>query len=346
MVPAPDFHLHGSDIFIGNLPTIFSQWLEGKEYSKVVVLTDQNTQRDCLPLMAPCLPELAKIITIPAGEQHKSLQTCDYIWNGFLEHHLDRKALLINLGGGVVGDMGGFCAAVWKRGIDFIQVPTTLLAMTDAAIGGKTGVDYQGVKNIIGAFNAPAAVLVDPLFLQTLPERELLSGLAEVLKHGFIGDPELLEIVTKSHPTKWEHSDWTTILHKSIAVKVKVVDQDPFEKGLRALLNFGHSIGHALESYFLTTNSPITHGEAIAIGMICESPKTSRKRVADLIQAFFPKVAIPESAFPEIWQYMQQDKKNSSGAVLMAVPDEYPLSVKLIPVTETQLHETLRGYNV
>lgn len=341
----PAFQLHQTPILIGSLNEALQQWLGLQDYSKVVVLTDQHTQKDCLPVLAPFIPEKTDVITIPAGEQHKNLQTCEQIWNRFLELNLDRKALLINLGGGVVGDMGGFCAAVWKRGINFIQIPTTLLAMTDAAIGGKTGVDFHGVKNIVGAFCSPAAVFADPVFLQTLAQRELLSGFAEVLKHGFIGNAGLLKLAKISHPHRLDHTSWTTILQQSVAVKVKVVDQDPQEKGLRMLLNFGHSIGHALESYFLQTQTPLTHGEAVAIGMICESPKTTRKQVAGVIHSFFPKVTIPETAFPVIWQYMQQDKKNSSGAIKMAVPDEHPFSLKLVTITESQVYETLKEYN-
>lgn len=341
----PAFHLQQTPIFIESLNEAFQQWLSLQDYSKVVVLTDQNTQKVCLPVLASLIPEKMEIIAIPAGEQHKNLQTCEQIWSLFLDLRLDRKALLINLGGGVVGDMGGFCAAVWKRGINFIQIPTSLLAMTDAAIGGKTGIDFQGIKNTIGAFYSPEAVFVDPVFLQTLPERELLSGLAEVIKHGLIGNPELLQMIGKGQPAQWNQEEWVTILRKSIAVKVKVVEQDPMEKGLRALLNFGHSIGHALESYFLQTPAPLTHGEAIAIGMICESPKTTRKQVADIVYTYFPKVTIPETAFPDLWLYMQQDKKNSSGAVKMAVPDEYPFSMQLLDITENQLYETLKEYN-
>lgn len=345
MALVPAFQLQHTPIFIGSLNEAFQQWLNLRNYSKVVVLTDPNTTTHCLPALAPLLPEKAEVITIPTGEQHKNLQTCEQIWSRFLELQLDRNALLINLGGGVIGDMGGFCAAVWKRGIDFVQIPTTLLAMTDAAIGGKTGIDFSGVKNIIGAFYAPEAVFVDPVFLHSLPPRELLSGLAEVLKHGFIGDPELLERIQGNLPPHQDYAEWAAILYQSVAVKVKVVEQDPYEKGLRMLLNFGHSIGHALESYFLHTVSPLTHGEAIAIGMICESPKNTRKEVAELVHTYFPKVTIPEKAFHDIWSFMQQDKKNSSGSAKMAVPDESTFSMRLITITEKELYETLREYN-
>lgn len=265
-----------------------------------------------------------------------------------LAAQLDRKALVINLGGGVIGDMGGFCAATWKRGIDFVQIPTTLLSMTDAAIGGKTGIDFQGIKNIIGVFKQPTAVFVDPVFLQTLPERELHSGYAEVIKHALIGDTNLIHQLTQSSPSK--HTNWFDILHKSIAVKVQVVEQDPLEKGLRMILNFGHSIGHALEAWFLKTESPLTHGEAIYIGMVCEAYLSNTEKnlsleVQKLGGTIFPKIKIPESAFFALWDSMLQDKKNSSGTVRMAVPDEKPFSIKMEVLTPATLQKSLQYYN-
>ena len=260
---------------------------------------------------------------------------------------LDRKALVVNLGGGVIGDMGGFCAATWKRGVDFMQVPTTLLAMTDAAIGGKTGIDFQGIKNTIGVFQQPVAVFVDPVFLQTLPERELRSGYAEVIKHALIGGSELTDSLTSSETIS--SLNWLDILQKSIAVKVRVVQEDPLEKGLRMLLNFGHSIGHALESWFLETEEPLTHGEAIYIGMVCEAflvgNERFQKAVLKLGQHVFPHRKIDTGIFPAIWELMQQDKKNSSGTVRMAVPDEMPFSMKIIEPTQADVKRSLVFYN-
>lgn len=291
---------------------------------------------------------------IRAGENQKTLATCEKIWQAMLNAQLDRKALVINLGGGVIGDMGGFCAATWKRGVDFVQVPTTLLSMTDAAIGGKTGIDFQGIKNTIGVFQQPAAVFVDPVFLQTLPERELRSGYAEVIKHALIGDTELKqqlsEEVTSSHPLT--SLNWFNILQKSIAVKVQVVQEDPLEKGLRMLLNFGHTIGHAIESWFLKTAEPLTHGEAIYIGMVCEAPaypsegaRNLRAEVLALGQGVFPHLKIAPKTIPEIWALMQQDKKNSSGTVRMTVPDEIPFSMKILEPTQQDLDQRLLQYN-
>nr|MBP6827013.1 3-dehydroquinate synthase [Saprospiraceae bacterium] len=289
------FGLHDYSVHLGDLRETFPSWLRGRDYSQVWILTDENTRRHCLPLFAEKtgLPADSGIIEIPAGEQYKNLSTCERVWQSMLDARLDRRALLVNLGGGVIGDLGGFCAATWKRGIDFVQAPTTLLSMTDAAIGGKLGIDFQSIKNTIGVFKNPGAVFVDPVFLQTLPERELRSGFAEVIKHALIGDPVLWrriqsdgvtsshpvtemvqsEAVTSSHPvTEMAQSEavtsshrlttnkWFDVLQASISVKVRVVQEDPFEKGLRAILNFGHTIGHALESYYLETPEPLTHG--------------------------------------------------------------------------------------
>ncbi len=345
--------LNDYTIFLGNLHESFSRWLHAHAYSQVWVLTDENTRRHCLPLFSEKtgLPADRNIIEIPAGEHHKNIATCEHIWQSMLDARLDRRALVVNLGGGVIGDMGGFCAATWKRGVDFVQVATTLLSMTDAAIGGKMGIDFQGVKNTIGVFQNPAAVFVDPVFLQTLPERELRSGFAEVIKHALIGDPALWrriqsDGVTWSHPVT--HDDWIDALRASIAVKVRVVQEDPFEKGLRAILNYGHTIGHALESYFLETEEPLTHGEAIAIGMICETRLDDPEKataMAALISRYFPKVDLPKIASAELWKLMQQDKKNAAGRVRAAIPGDTPYTMKILEPDQEEINRSLLFYS-
>lgn len=346
----PTFLLQNTPIFLAPLAEAFPVWLNSQHYSQIFILSDENTQRHCLPyfLKKTGLTEKFLLTVINPGESEKTLATCEKIWQAMLAAQLDRKSLVINLGGGVIGDIGGFCAATWKRGIDFVQIPTTLLSMTDAAIGGKTSIDFQGIKNIIGVFKQPVAVFIDPIFFQTLPERELYSGFAEVIKHALIGDPSLAHQLTQSSPTK--HTNWFDILHKSIAVKVQVVEQDPLEKGLRMILNFGHSIGHALEAWFLETESPLTHGEAVYIGMVCEAylskaEKNLSLEVQKLGGTIFPKIKIPDSAFFALWESMLQDKKNSSGTVRMAVPDEKPFSIKMIALTPDALQESLQYYN-
>lgn len=339
----PTFQLHGSQIFLGSLADNFPAWFAQQHYSQVLVIADTHTQAHCLPgLLEKAGFETAPFVcVISPGEEQKNLSTCEKIWQAMLDTNLDRKSLVLNLGGGVIGDMGGFCAATWKRGIDFVHIPTTLLSMTDAAIGGKLGIDFQGLKNIIGVFRQPAAVFVDPAFLTTLPEREMRSGMAEVMKHALIAH-EAPSWSSKLH----EGSNWLTILKASIGVKVHIVTEDPHEKGLRMLLNFGHTIGHAIESYFLETDDPLTHGEAIAIGMICEMLDSPRlAEVTDCVMAAFPHRHIPESAFPAIWALMQQDKKNASGKVRMALPDALPYAMKIVEPSQADVEKGLRFYN-
>ena len=227
--------------------------------SQIFILTDENVAPFWLPEVAYWLRcDPAVDIIIRAGEEHKNLQTVQRIWKTLLKHHADRNALLINLGGGVITDLGGFAASTYKRGIKFINIPTTLLSMVDAAIGGKTGIDFGGGKNQIGTFAEAEEVIIDPVFLSTLPRRELLSGMAEMLKYGFIADSNLL---------KTNMENYQDYILRCGEIKREIVAQDPTEKGLRKILNFGHTIGHAIESHCLTTDHPLLHGEAVALGM-------------------------------------------------------------------------------
>ena len=227
--------------------------------SKVFILTDENVAPFWLPEVAywlHCDPAID--IIIKPGEQHKNLQTVQRIWKTLMKHHADRNALIINLGGGVIADIGGFAASTYKRGIKFVNIPTTLLGMIDAAIGGKTGIDFGGGKNQIGTFAEAEDVLVDPVFLTTLPRRELLSGLSEMLKYGFIADANLLEVNLENYQ---QH------VIRCGEIKRDIVAKDPTETELRKILNFGHTLGHAIESHCLTTAYPLLHGEAVALGM-------------------------------------------------------------------------------
>ena len=227
--------------------------------SQVFILTDENVAPFWLPEVEywyGC--ENAIEIVIKPGEQHKNLQTIQRIWKTLMRHHADRDALLVNLGGGTITDLGGFAASTYKRGIKFVNIPTTLLGMVDAAIGGKTGIDFDGAKNQIGTFAEAEAVLVKPDFLITLPTREHLSGMAEMIKYGFVSDPKLLE-------TNLEN--FQDFILRCGEIKREVVKKDPFEEGPRKILNFGHTLGHAIESHSLTTTCPLLHGEAVAMGM-------------------------------------------------------------------------------
>ncbi|MEQ1746868.1 MAG: 3-dehydroquinate synthase family protein [Saprospiraceae bacterium] len=348
-------HLPDYPIVLGPLSETLSEWAKKSHYSQIFVVADANAQAS--RMITVLLPE-AEVFVVesppPNGqaggaERLKNLSTCEQIWGAMLRARLDRGALVVNFGGGVIGDMGGFCAATFKRGVDFVQVPTTLLAMTDAAIGGKLGVDFHGVKNAIGVFQNPRAVFVDPVFLETLPARELRSGFAEVIKHARIGDAGLWEKIrtmpkSSLSPGVLTVPEWTEILETSIAVKAYVVATDPRERGIRALLNFGHTIGHAVESVFLETNAPLAHGEAVAIGMICEAMMGPNDG-ADVILDFFGHCPIPENSFPDLWDRMRNDKKNTSGTVRMAVPDVEPFSLQLLELTREEADRRLRHYN-
>jgi 3-dehydroquinate synthase len=326
--------------FIGPLSNHFPQWLASQHYSRILILCDENTLSHCLHyfLESNGLSADIPVCVIPAGEQNKNLETASMVWKALLDAQLDRHALLINLGGGVVGDLGGFCAATWKRGIDFVQVPTTLLSMTDAAIGGKTGIDFYDVKNTIGVFQNPAAMFADPAFLGTLSQKEMHSGFAEVLKHAIIKNPlhwqenEALRPFFNRFPTDAGRLNWTEILQESTEVKLRIVREDPHEKNKRMLLNFGHTVGHALETYFLRTDQPLTHGEAIAQGMLMESDvaETATPDLRDILPRLYPPRAIPQEVWPELWDLMLNDKKNKAGAVRFTVPASEPFSMKVV----------------
>ena len=307
-----------NQIRIDNISSCLSGFFEKSNYTQVAVLADEHTQKDCYPIIAQLLPEHL-LIEIRAGEQYKILSTCEVIWQTMTDATFDRKALLVNLGGGVIGDMGGFCAATYKRGIDFINLPTTLLAAVDANVGGKLGIDFQGLKNHLGIFRDPKAVFIDPVFLNTLTERELRSGFAEVIKHGLIADKDYFSQLAK---TGLKQRNWRTVIARSVEIKRSVVAKDPQENGLRKILNFGHSIGHAIESYYLNTANHLLHGEAIVIGMICEAylskkilgmTSTELNNICDTLLQIYPDLKIDQNDFTAIIKLMYQDKKNVDG---------------------------------
>lgn len=231
------------------------------EASKVFVLTDANVAMYWLPELEHWLGcEQAIEIVVKAGERYKTLGTARRIWKTLLKNQADRQSVLVNLGGGTISDLGGFTASCYQRGIRFVNVPTTLLAMVDASIGGKNGVDLGGIKNQIGTFAEPEEVLVNPIFLSTLSERELLSGIAEMVKYGFVADEDLLQV---------DESNYEQFILRAGRIKKEIVEQDFRDRGDRHVLNFGHTVGHAIEAYSLTTNTPLTHGESVALGMWC-----------------------------------------------------------------------------
>lgn len=231
-------------------------------FSKVIVITDKN-------IPAKYLGQFEKIF-IPSGEQFKNIETVELIWKKMLSLGCDRKSLVINLGGGVTGDMGGFAASCYMRGIDFIQIPTTLLAQVDASVGGKVAVNFSGIKNLIGSFNQPKMVIIDVDTLDSLPDREFISGFGEIIKHGIIADKEYFNFVTSKKPREFNKEELIKIIKTSCEIKSKIIGKDLTEKDARKLVNFAHTIGHALESISLETDNPLLHGEAVSIGTVIE----------------------------------------------------------------------------
>ena len=307
-----------------------NNFIEEKNYSTLFILVDTHSNEYCLNRLLPFLAttKTIEIIEIEAGESEKNIHTCVEIWSAMTELGADRKSLLINLGGGVITDIGGFVASTFKRGIDFIHIPTTLLAMVDASVGGKNGVDLGNLKNQIGVINVPQLVLIDTEYLATLPQNQMRSGLAEMLKHGLIQDAQYWEPFTNL--SQLDFADFDTLIHRSIAIKNEVVMQDPTEDGIRKALNFGHTLGHAIESYFLENESKPTllHGEAIAVGMILESYLSWQKnliseaeygQIKTTINAIFEPVVFEETDLQPIFDLLIHDKKNEYGKIQFAL---------------------------
>lgn len=320
-------HTTGYSIYFNdNCYTYLQDILVRENYSSLFIITDTNTSQYCLPnFLSQVVTEIPiEIIEIEAGESNKSIETCIEVWHALTELGADRKSIIINVGGGVVTDLGGFVASTFKRGMDFINVPTSLLAMVDASVGGKTGVDLGTLKNQVGVINNPSGVLIDVNFLETLPANEMRSGLAEMLKHGLIADAAYWKQL--SDLSGLTTDDLETLIHQSVIIKKNIVEQDPTEKGIRKALNFGHTIGHAIESYFLEKpcSTPLLHGEAIAIGMIIEAYFSQDKNlitqdeyleIKTVISGIFDKVEFTADDTSNIIKLLVHDKKNVSGEV-------------------------------
>lgn len=311
---------------------ILNQFIEDKKYSSVFIIVDNNTNEFCLPkflnFLSIAIP--VEIIELDAEDANteslKNITTCVSIWTTLTELGADRKSLLINLGGGVISDIGGFVASTYKRGIDFIHVPTTLLGMVDASIGGKNGVDLGNLKNQIGVINVPELLLIDTDFLETLPQKEMRSGLAEMLKHGLINDlnywNQFLDLKALDTENLFQ------LIYRSVEIKNEIVKQDPTENGIRKALNFGHTLGHAIESHFLESTSPLLHGEAIAIGMILESYLSKEKnllsnkdylQIKNTIKSIFDDFIFNQKDIESILSLLIHDKKNEYGKVQFAL---------------------------
>jgi len=310
----------------GKITSIDSYLRKNKSgISKIVILVDENTGRLCLPVLKENITSIdtAFVMEIPAGETSKSVHAAINIWKEMLGAKTDRKTLLINLGGGMVSDLGGFVAAGFKRGIPYINIPTTLIGQVDASIGGKTSVNFDGLKNQIGFFHSPVAVFIFPEFLKTLPEEQIRSGMAEIIKCALISDTVLWDKIRKISANDFfvvVHNRLPELISKTVTYKNSVVRRDFREKGVRKILNFGHTVGHAFETFSRSRNrEPILHGEAIAIGMVCESYLSylrtgfgldQAEAVKSFIKSVYPSYGFTGEDFPELIRSMEHDKKN------------------------------------
>ena len=330
--------------FSDNPTTALATVLDEMNPDKVAMLVDENTRRDCLPL----LNTNAEIIEIKSGEINKTLTTCEQIWTQMTDWGFSRKSLLVNIGGGVIGDMGGFAASTYKRGIRFVNFPSTLLSMVDASIGGKLGIDFGGLKNHIGVFQNPEGVIICDSFLKTLPKEQVRSGFAEVLKHALITDGEYW---SKVRGLKLDEANWSEIIRRSVDIKQEVVNKDPKEAGLRKILNFGHSLGHAIETEYLDTDRHLLHGEAIAVGMILEADIATQRGLLDeitldeivsAIKSFFETPELPNTE--TLLKHLQQDKKNQGETLNFSLIDRIGNCQWDVPVTLDEIEISLKNY--
>ena len=330
-----------------SLATLFDQ----NEYSHIAILVDEFSNKYCLPIIQDLLPSNFTKILIKSGEHHKNLATCEQVWDRMTKANMDRHSLLVNLGGGVIGDLGGFCASTYKRGIDFIQIPTTLLAQVDASVGGKLGIDFHGLKNHIGVFQLPKAVLIDPKFIDTLSIQQKKSGFAEIIKHCLIRDEKEWSAIRQQ---SFEELDLSKLIAHSVAIKEAVVLEDPKEAGLRKILNFGHTLGHAIETYLLDKGKrKILHGEAIAIGMIVEAFISHQRDLISLqeleeIESYlfdnYGRVKLHTEELSKIIALTAQDKKNKGKEIRFSLLTGLGDCGYDIPVSASEMKKAIQYY--
>ncbi len=314
----------GFTIYLENPIASLDHWLSEQSYSKVAILGDTHTLEECLPYLNLYSSHTPKydLIEIDPGEDNKNIDICIGVWSMMQEFGLDRKSLLINLGGGVITDMGGFAASTYMRGIDFINIPTTLLGMVDASIGGKTGLDLMNYKNHLGTFNHPKGIFIIPEFLSSLHELEIKSGFAEIVKHGLIADHLHLRDTLSYLEDGLPGVD--TLIPQSVKIKLNIVEQDPTEQGIRKALNFGHTVGHAIETYYLNKGKLIMHGSAIAYGMMVEAFLSNEyhnlkiedlKYILEIIPKHLEPARVSDDMILDLIDYMKKDKKNESSEI-------------------------------
>ncbi len=333
--------------FNENAYTALNTYINTIKFSNIFIIVDSNTNEHCLPIFLPNLETdlTIEIIEFDAGEENKNIETCVQIWSVLTELKADRKSLVLNLGGGVVTDLGGFIASTFKRGVEFIHIPTTLLAMVDASVGGKNGVDLGSLKNQIGVINVPKMVLIDTQYLQTVPQNEMRSGLAEMLKHGLIYDLDYWNTFTNLDA--FDFADFDSLIYRSVEIKNEIVMQDPTEINIRKSLNFGHTLGHAIESYFLENDSKKTllHGEAIAAGMILESYLSWQKgflkyeeysQIKTCIKHIYEDIIFNQKDIDPILDLLVHDKKNEYGEIQFVLIERIG-KIKINQLVENEL---------
>jgi 3-dehydroquinate synthase len=337
--------LIGENIVIsGKAADYLKNFVISGKYSSVFVLCDENTAVFCLPFLTGFE---YRLIRISSGEINKRLATCEIIWQSLLSGSADRHSLLINLGGGVIGDMGGFSASVYMRGIDFIQVPTTLLAMVDASVGGKTGIDFLYHKNMLGLFSMPLMVFILPSFLDTLSQRQIMSGYAEMLKHGLIADADYWAELRTFNKRRLRLQ-----IERSVLIKKAVAEEDPEESSYRKVLNFGHTLGHAIESFCMEKGRDVLHGEAVAAGMYLEAAISSKagltheqiREIKATLSSLYAPVQLKSGEEKEIWHYVLRDKKNRADRVNCTLLSSIGRAVTDLPISFSEFEEAFGNY--
>ncbi len=344
-----------SKIYIStDIQPILNNTLNEYPGKKIFVLVDENTKLHCLPRIKPFIkPPSYILIEIKSGEQNKSLKELEKVWHVFTENGANRSSLLINLGGGIIGDLGGFAASTFKRGMDFINIPTTLLSQVDASVGGKTGVNFLGLKNEIGVFNHPKHVIIDSSFIRTLDKGNILSGWAEMLKHALISDEKDWKNLILHDIKQTGYKELNQLIARSINIKNHFVEGDPQEKGIRKALNFGHTFGHAFESLFMATSNEVLHGEAVAHGIICEVylsnkvcgfPLGKMDRIVKYMIQAYPKLNISEPNFERLFNLMKHDKKNEGININFTLLEDFGKLKINTNCCKEDIFETLNWY--
>lgn len=334
-------------VISSNIAETLTEAVGRVEFDRLFVLTDNTTFGLCWPVIEnlPCVAD-AKHICIGSTDIFKNLDTLASVWTALQEGGATRHSLMICLGGGMVTDLGGFAASTFKRGIHYINIPTTLLSMVDASVGGKTGINFGGLKNEIGVFNEADTVILDTVFLKTLDDANLLSGYAEMLKHGLISNDEHFHTIINTEP----EAVTSSLIAENVAVKERIVTEDPHEKGLRKALNFGHTIGHAFESFAMHEERPILHGHAVALGMVCELylscircgfPTTTMRQVVEFIRQHYPVLAYTCDDYPTLFQLMQHDKKNTGSTINFTLLSGIGQLQLNQTATQEEIYETL-----